>query len=59
MRSAWLECAQDPALPAVGQVRKKPMMRKQSAGNEMTVLLAVITVAVVLADIVRSGSALY
>ena len=31
------------------------MMRKQSAGNEVTVVFAVITIAVVLADIVLSG----
>jgi hypothetical protein len=31
------------------------MTRKRSAGHEMTVLFAVITVALVLADIVLSG----
>lgn len=34
------------------------MMRKQSAGNELTVVVAVITIAMVLADIVISGLAL-
>jgi hypothetical protein len=31
------------------------MTRKPSAGHEMTVLFAVITVAIVLADIILSG----
>ena len=44
--------------PADEWVRKTDMMRKQSAGNELTVVVAVITIAMVLADIVISGAAL-